>query len=677
MDSVFTSPPPRVDFRLQHPPATTRLFCNTLHPPASHSTTRIAGISTTARERRSVIMSAPARGPEATPLLSVVETSERARGSQLASAASKKKFLAAVGAVALVGLAAAVSLDGGERFAATGSRLGASRAQRRKNARARRIRDGAVAAAGLAPKPDPSAPKVPVKFRVFTSCIDDRVRALAPAGFFDAAIADVRVVHHNYRTYGPENFFVWERGYETTPFDEASAYGSGFEVTTDLVDWEFGFALKNANGVEWYEIGVGEQGVKKGLAAVKAPLAGLNINGDDHAPGCAQVYGDYFNRAFTREEKEGGVISYVFGSCAETCAPPPPPPSPPPPSPSPPPPSPPPQAPQSIADLGQCINVDIHASNNPTTVDTESFAATETNNLWNFDHQGLYKISVPRALEASSAYFANTVSNDPEQMWFKNYRRTTSMSYTSGWIQINAQNTPRDQNQQWSSEAIGASRVDILKTSSLTASGTKLGAGVVYLGAGNSGQTSVTVEHNFDTTDYVVFAMVMNAKANNAPADYAISDGFGAHIFDKAATAFKVQYGRHSKYQGWGNSDYVLHWLAFKKSSNPSTAPGTVVAANVVDVPNTDAYRTGAYNTLCVKHDLGTSAYRCFAQVVAKTPSSEWTTSSNALFVVECEASENYVYFSMAYTGETNSDPVSSGNVDYTQLSIEYMLVRH
>ena len=329
MDSVFTSPPPRVDFRLQHPPATTRLFCNTLHPPASHSTTRIAGISTTARERRSVIMSAPARGPEATPLLSVVETSERARGSQLASAASKKKFLAAVGAVALVGLAAAVSLDGGERFAATGSRLGASRAQRRKNARARRIRDGAVAAAGLAPKPDPSAPKVPVKFRVFTSCIDDRVRALAPAGFFDAAIADVRVVHHNYRTYGPENFFVWERGYETTPFDEASAYGSGFEVTTDLVDWEFGFALKNANGVEWYEIGVGEQGVKKGLAAVKAPLAGLNINGDDHAPGCAQVYGDYFNRAFTREEKEGGVISYVFGSCAETCVPPPPPPPPP------------------------------------------------------------------------------------------------------------------------------------------------------------------------------------------------------------------------------------------------------------------------------------------------------------------------------------------------------------
>ena len=55
-----------------------------------------------------------------------------------------------------------------------------------------------------------------------------------------------------------------------------------------------------------------------------------------------------------------------------------------------------------------------------------------------------------------------------------------------------------------------------------------------------------------------------------------------------------------------------------------------------------------------MRHDLGTSAYRCFAQVVAKTPASEWTTSSNALFVVECEASENYVYFSMAYTGDDN-----------------------
>ena len=428
--------------------------------------------------------------------------------------------------------------------------------------------------------------------------------------------------------------------------------------------------------MEWYEIGVGEHGVTKGLAAVKAPLAGLNINGDDGEPRCAQLYGDYFNRAFTREEKEGNVISYVFGSCAETCMPPPPPPPPPSPSPPPPSPSPPPPAPQSIADLGQCMNVNIHASNNPTTVDTEHFAATETNNDWNFDHQGLYKISTSRTLDASSVYYANTVSTDPEQMWFQNYRRTTSMSYASGSIQINAQNTPRDQNKEWSSEAISASRVDILKTSSLTASGTKLGAGVVYLGSG-SGQTSVTVNHNFDTTgDYVVFAMVVNAKANNQPANRVISDGFGAHIFDKAANAFKVQYGRHTKTQGWGDGDYVLHWLAFKTSSNPSTAHGTVVAANIVDVPNTDAYRTGAYNTLCVRHDLGTSAYKCFAQVVAKTPASEWTTSSNALFVVECEASENYVYFSMAYTGTSTSSPVSSGNVDYTQLSIEYMLVR-
>ena len=168
--------------------------------------------------------------------------------------------------------------------------MSALRTQRRENARARRIRpDNAVAEAGMAPRPDPDAPKVPVTFRVLTSCIDDRVRALAPAGFFDAPIVDARVVHHNYETYGPEHFFAWESGYRTTFFADPSAYGSGFKVTTDAIDWEFGFALKNANGVEWYEIGVGENGVTKGLAAVKAPLAGLNINGDDGEPGCAQL----------------------------------------------------------------------------------------------------------------------------------------------------------------------------------------------------------------------------------------------------------------------------------------------------------------------------------------------------------------------------------------------------
>ena len=83
-------------------------------------------------------MSDPARGAETTPLLNVVETSERSRGSQTLAKSSTKKFVAVAGGVALFGLGAAVSFDDGERFAALGSRLSALRTQRRENARARR-----------------------------------------------------------------------------------------------------------------------------------------------------------------------------------------------------------------------------------------------------------------------------------------------------------------------------------------------------------------------------------------------------------------------------------------------------------------------------------------------------------------------------------------------------------
>ena len=187
--------------------------------------------------------------------------------------------------------------------------------------------------------------------------------------------------------------------------------------------------------------------------------------------------------------------------------------------------------------------------------DTEHFAATETNNDWNFDHQGpLQNQHIKNSRRFQRCTTRTQCRPIPSKCGFKiigvQRRCRTRLAGFKSTPKIRRAIKTRE----WSSEAIGASRVDILKTSSLTASGTKLGAGVVYLGAGSSGQTSVTVEHNFDTTgDYVVFAMVVNAKANNAAGGLrVISDGFGAHIFDKAATAFKVQYGRHSKYSRLG-----------------------------------------------------------------------------------------------------------------------------
>jgi hypothetical protein len=299
----------------------------------------------------------------------------------------------------------------------------------------------------------------------------------------------------------------------------------------------------------------------------------------------------------------------------------------------------------------------------------ETFGANPAD--WVFDHQGLYKITDARTLGSSDVYYANTVSTLPEDMCMANYRRTTSMSYTADGIQINAQNTPRDKNKQWGTNELANSRVDVLKTSSFGAGGPKLAAGIQYVGSMN-GQASQSISYDFGTDDYVVFAMVMNARRNNGQADSAISDGFHAHVYDQTSTGFKVQFGRHTKTQGWGNSNYVIHWMAFRKTRSASTTPGTIAIANNVAIPEETYYQSGRFTTMCVEHNLGTMDYKCYATVVAGSDSAEWTESYNSLFVTECEIAENYVYFSTAYTGGSNS----VGNFDFSKLSINYMLVR-
>jgi hypothetical protein len=313
------------------------------------------------------------------------------------------------------------------------------------------------------------------------------------------------------------------------------------------------------------------------------------------------------------------------------------------------------------------------SENSTSTAAYETFGADPAD--WVFDHKGLYKITDARTLNSSDVYYANTVSTLPEDMCMANYRRTTSMSYTKDGIQINAQNTPRDKNTEWGTNELANSRVDVLKTSSFGSSGPKLAAGIQYVGS-QSGQTSASISYNFGTEDYVVFAMVMNAGANNAFASRAISDGFHAHVYDQTSSGFKVQYGRHTKTQGWGDRNYIIHWMAFRKTRSDATTPGTIAIANNVAIPEEPIYRLGRFTTMCVEHNLGTTDYKCYATVVASSDTDDWITSGNTLFVTECEIAENYVYFSTAYTGGSSTSPISSGLVDYTKLSINYMLVR-
>ena len=76
----------------------------------------------------------------------------------------------------------------------------------------------------------------------------------------------------------------------------------GYSLTTDQVNWEWGFAFEREDGKMYYEIG-------QVSGAQPAPLA--------DASGCTQMYGAYFNRVVTYEQDAD--VEYVFGSCDAKC----------------------------------------------------------------------------------------------------------------------------------------------------------------------------------------------------------------------------------------------------------------------------------------------------------------------------------------------------------------------
>ena len=143
-------------------------------------------------------------------------------------------------------------------------------------------------------------------------------------------IASVRIARHNLQS--PE-FFEFAHAVRMTEDAAGSeSWQRKFTVTTDAIDFEYGFVLVNQRGQHLYEIG-----------ELHSPLASAFKPG---VATCVQKYGDYFNRVRTMD-KTPAVVNWRFGSCEHQCPPPPPPPPPPsnPPPPNPPPPYPPPPPP--------------------------------------------------------------------------------------------------------------------------------------------------------------------------------------------------------------------------------------------------------------------------------------------------------------------------------------------
>jgi hypothetical protein len=188
--------------------------------------------------------------------------------------------------------------------------------------------------------PIPKGPQRPQHFRVFTG-----TRCLTPhvlnqhASFFSSPITAAYIVRHNYRG---SNFFDLKTGLRMNRIPVDSVNGTcsatgcpsefgGFELTTNKVNFEWGFVLRNAAGRTLYEIGKGK----------KTPLRHLECYN-------VQMYGRFWNRVLTFEHSNETHL--VFGSCEHECPalmppPPPMPPPAPPPVPPPSPPSPPPMPP--------------------------------------------------------------------------------------------------------------------------------------------------------------------------------------------------------------------------------------------------------------------------------------------------------------------------------------------
>lgn len=151
----------------------------------------------------------------------------------------------------------------------------------------------------LAPPPKPG--KRSVTFTLRTSCKTQEVKELYSDFWVDGE-KEAFIVRHNYRS---NRFFERDES-QAIKMDrvilDTSTGERGYTVTTNRVNFEFGFALRNKLTGEW----ITEIGTPHDLS----PL---------FRDQCVQRYGEHFNRVLTREANETHV-EYVFGTCARQCA---------------------------------------------------------------------------------------------------------------------------------------------------------------------------------------------------------------------------------------------------------------------------------------------------------------------------------------------------------------------
>ena len=149
--------------------------------------------------------------------------------------------------------------------------------------------------------PAPPKTKHAVTFTLRTSCKTKEVKEKYSDFWVDGE-KEAWIVRHNYRS---NRFFEhdFKQGVRMNRVIlDATTGERGYTVTTNLVNYEFGFALRNKITGKWItEIGTPHD---------RSPL---------FRDECTQRFGEHFNRVLTRESNKTHV-EYVFGTCAHQCA---------------------------------------------------------------------------------------------------------------------------------------------------------------------------------------------------------------------------------------------------------------------------------------------------------------------------------------------------------------------
>jgi hypothetical protein len=192
------------------------------------------------------------------------------------------------------------------------SRLRAAWLETRLGAANLRRLDDAAAALGYDRRAlRPQGNKPMITYVLHLGCETAAVTALNPT-FWASPVVEARLVFHN---VGAGDFFSWKKGLVMTEVNEYPGDSKSYEVTTDVPNWEYGFALRNQAGEIVYEIGVGGGKAR----ANRRPVAPLF-----HQKECTNSYGGFHNRMAPIDVLRApspGFVDTVFGACASDCRP--------------------------------------------------------------------------------------------------------------------------------------------------------------------------------------------------------------------------------------------------------------------------------------------------------------------------------------------------------------------